>query len=424
MKKAVFGPAEILLPEEAGLNRWAVLACDQFTSEPEYWQQAEAYVGAQPSTLRIVLPEVYLEEEGTPRRIQDIHAAMEEYLQHTLTRKVQGYVYVERTFEDGSVRQGLVGMVDLEEYAYEKGAKPRIRPSENTVVERIPPRLAVRRNACLESPHILMLADDPAQTIIEPLAAQKASLPLLYDTELMLGGGHICGWAVTEPGLLQQVENALAALEAPARFIELYGTSPDEPPFALAVGDGNHSLATAKAAWEEMKPTLSQQEKETHPARFCLVELENIQSPANVIEPIHRVIFGAQPGIIEEFAEFVKQTEGAVCAPPQSFVLLQGTTETTITAQNPVLPIAAATAEAFIEQYCAARSEVRIDYVHGDDSVRQLVAQGAAGILLPDFEKKDLFRGVALGGVLPKKTFSMGHATQKRYYLECRKIIK
>lgn len=293
MSEACFTAADILLPA-AGvpLDSWACIAVDQFTSQPEYWQRAEHLADGKPSTLHIVLPEAYL---GTPQeaeRLESIRRTMEEYRKSVLTRKVHGYVYVERTQMDGTVRQGLVGAVDLDAYDYAKGSKPAIRPSESTVVERIPPRLKVRRGATLETPHVMMLADDADCTLIEPIGLMKNQLPPLYDGELMLGGGHLRGWAVEDPALIAGIDAALAALADPAAFARRWPAAKGQQPMVLAVGDGNHSLATAKAYWEELKPTLSEEQRRTHPARWCLAEVCNVHSPAIEIEPIHRVVFG------------------------------------------------------------------------------------------------------------------------------------
>ena len=253
-----FVPADILLPgAETPLDPWACIAVDQFTSQPEYWQKAEELAKGKPSTLHIVLPEAYL---GTPQeesRLAAIRAAMQDYRDNLLTRCVHGYVYVERTQMDGTIRQGLVGAVDLEQYSFKKGSKPAIRPSESTVVARIPPRLKIRRGAQLETPHVMMLADDEACTLIEPIAAHKAELPLLYDGALMLNGGHLAGWAVEDPALVGQINTALANLGDAAAFAARWPAAAGQPPMTLAVGDGNHSLATAKAYWEELKPTRS-----------------------------------------------------------------------------------------------------------------------------------------------------------------------
>lgn len=420
----ILEPAEILLPRaDTDMEKWACLACDQFTSQPDYWRRAEALVGDAPSCLKLVLPEVYLEQPGVERRIGEIHRAMRHALAHTLTRAVQGFVYVRRTTGSG-VREGLVAAVDLEQYSYAKGAQPLIRPTENTVESRIPPRLAVRRGAALEAPHILMLVDDPQNTLLGPLAAARLELPLLYDAPLMLGGGRIEGRAVTDPAL---VEGAIAAVEAFAARPGPGGRSP----IAIAVGDGNHSLATAKAWWEEVKAGLSPAEAESHPARYCLVELENIHDPAILIEPIHRVVFGARPdGFVAEMERFFAAHGGALVraddaeAAGQRFTLATAGGDRRYAVKHPAWPLCVGSLEAFLSGYLPAHPEARVDYIHGEAAVRELAAGGALGVLLPPFEKADLFRGVYLGGVLPKKTFSMGHAEEKRYYLECRRITR
>ena len=249
-KTSCFLPAHILLPSrEIPLEQWGCVACDQFTSDRSYWEKAAALVGDGPSALQIVLPEVYLTSADLARRIDRIHKTMNQYAQSVLTRSVDGFIYVERTEQSGRIRQGLVGRVDLEAYSYQRGRLPEVRPSENTVEERLPPRLAVRRGACLESPHVMMLADDPEQTLIEPIAARKDSLRKVYEGELMLGGGHIAGWAVEEPALIEQIVSALDALGSQEAFDRKYPAVRGSKPLTLAVGDGNHSLATAKAYW-------------------------------------------------------------------------------------------------------------------------------------------------------------------------------
>ena len=294
-----FGPAHILLPgENIPLEKWGCVACDQFTSDRAYWEQADAVVGGCPSTLRLILPEVYLEDKDAAQRVENIHAAMDEYSRDVLTRAVDGFVYVERTEQSGRVRQGLVGKIDLEAYSYEKGARPAIRPSERTVTERIPPRMAVRRGAALETPHVMMLADDPGCTLVEPIGAHKSELKKLYEGELMQGGGHIAGWAVEDPAMLAQIDAALAALGSQEAFDARYPQARGAAPLTLAVGDGNHSLAAAKACWEELKATLTPEERESHPARWCLAEVCNVHSPAIEIEPIHRVLFNADCGAV------------------------------------------------------------------------------------------------------------------------------
>ena len=427
MSEACFTAADILLPA-AGvpLDPWACIAVDQFTSQPEYWQRAEHLADGKPSTLHIVLPEAYL---GTPQeaeRLESIRRTMEEYRKTVLTRKVHGYVYVERTQMDGTVRQGLVGAVDLDAYDYAKGSKPAIRPSESTVVERIPPRLKVRRGATLETPHVMMLADDADCTLIEPIGLIKNQLPPLYDGELMLGGGHLRGWAVEDPALIAGIDAALAALADPAAFARRWPAAKGQQPMVLAVGDGNHSLATAKAYWEELKPTLSEEQRRTHPARWCLAEVCNVHSPAIEIEPIHRVVFGVDAKELYAALDAWDQQQGSsTTMSDQRLRLADAHGESAVALANPPAPLTVGSVEAFLADFLPAHPGVTVDYIHGESTALALAsdpAKPATAILLPDFAKADLFKGVVLGGVLPRKTFSMGHAEEKRYYLECRQI--
>ena len=427
MSEACFTAADILLPA-AGvpLDPWACIAVDQFTSQPEYWQRAEHLADGKPSTLHIVLPEAYL---GTPQeaeRLESIRRTMEEYRKSVLTRKVHGYVYVERTQMDGTVRQGLVGAVDLDAYDYAKGSKPAIRPSESTVVERIPPRLKVRRGATLETPHVMMLADDADCTLIEPIGLMKNQLPPLYDGELMLGGGHLRGWAVEDPSLIAQIDSALAALADPAAFARRWPAAKGQQPMVLAVGDGNHSLATAKAYWEELKPTLSEEQRRTHPARWCLAEVCNVHSPAIEIEPIHRVVFGVGAKELYAALDAWDQQQGSsTTMSDQRLRLADAHGESAVALANPPAPLTVGSVEAFLADFLPAHPGVTVDYIHGESTALALAsdpAKPATAILLPDFAKADLFKGVVLGGVLPRKTFSMGHAEEKRYYIECRRI--
>lgn len=422
-----FVAADILLPAAGTpLDPWACIAVDQFTSQPEYWQRAEALAQGKPSTLHIVLPEAYL---GTPQeadRLESIRHTMENYRAEVLTRQVHGYVYVERTQMDGSIRQGLVGAVDLEAYDYAPGTKPAIRPSESTVVERIPPRLKVRRGALLETPHVMMLADDSSKTLIEPIGLQKEKLPLLYDGELMLGGGHLRGWAVEDPVYIAQIDAALAALADQAAFDRRWPAAAGQTPMVLAVGDGNHSLATAKAYWEELKPTLTEEERQHHPARWCLAEVCNVHSPAIEIEPIHRVVFGVSAQELYEALDRWDQAQGRRTEPSaQRCKLADRQGEIEVALQNPPAPLTVGSVEAFLEEWLPQHPQAHVDYIHGASTALSLAARPGTpttAILLPDFAKADLFRGVVLGGVLPRKTFSMGHAEEKRYYNECRVI--
>ncbi|MDD4850349.1 MAG: DUF1015 domain-containing protein [Gemmiger sp.] len=423
-----FVPAKILLPgADTPLDHWACIAVDQFTSQPAYWQKAEALAAGKPSTLHMVLPEAYLNTPAAEPRLAAIRTTMASYLGTVLTRQVNGFVYLERTQQDGTIRQGLVGAVDLEAYSYQPGAKPAIRPSENTVVSRIPPRLKVRRGAPLETPHVMMLADDPGNTLIEPLCAAKATLPPLYDGELMLGGGHLAGWAVEDPALVARVCHALAALGSQQAFDARYPAAAGQPPITLAVGDGNHSLATAKAYWEELKPTLTPAQQQAHPARYCLAEVCNVHSPAIEIEPIHRVIFHSSlASVLMQLAEFAQENGIHLCPgeeKAQNFRLISPQGEANMGMEGDTEPLTVGTVEKFVAYFLADHPECAVDYIHGEDAVRSLAAKGGVGLLLPGLQKADLFKGVVLGGVLPRKTFSMGHAEEKRYYNECRALV-
>ena len=427
--KSCFAPAHILLPSaQIPLEQWGCIACDQFTSDREYWQKAEAAAAGSPSTLNLILPEVYLEDGDADARVETIHATMKDYEQNVLTRSVDGFIYVERTEQSGRVRQGLVGMVDLEAYSYRRGAPCAVRPSESTVESRIPPRMKVRTGAALETPHIMMLADDPGCTLIEPVAAHKAELPKVYEGELMLGGGHIAGWAVEDPALIAQIEHALDVLGSQEEFDKKYPDATRRDPLTLAVGDGNHSLASAKAYWEELKPTLTPEQRETHPARWCLAEVCNVHSPAIEIEPIHRVLFNVDCGAV--LLALITWSDGnmaGICfgnSKKQSFTLAGPHIANVLSFEDPVAPLTVGTIDEFIEYFMARHKEARVDYVHDEPAVRALTKQGGVGFLLPPFEKSDLFKGIVMGGVLPRKTFSMGHAEEKRYYIECRKIIE
>jgi hypothetical protein len=422
-----FVPARILLPEkDTALDPWAVIAVDQFTSQPEYWQKAEKLAQGKPSTLHIVLPEAYLGGPEEAARTENIRKAMHTYRKSVLTRCVNGFVYVERTQQDGTVRQGLVGAVDLEAYSYDPAKRLPIRPSESTVVSRIPPRLKVRRGAELETPHVMMLADDDGCTLIEPVGQHKAELEKLYEGELMLGGGHIAAWAVEDPAMVHGVQQALQALASPEAFAKKYPEAAGQEPMVLAVGDGNHSLATAKAYWEELKPTLTEEQRQNHPARWCLAEVCNVHSPAIEIEPIHRALFGTSAASVLARLSSYAQDHGIeiqrgtdAC---QTVRLYSSDCETAIGLEGDVEPLTVGTVEKFITWYLHGHPMCRVDYIHGVQAAKDLARHGAVALILPDLQKADLFRGVVLGGVLPRKTFSMGHAEEKRYYIECRSL--
>ena len=422
MDKVGFSAADILLPKHVDMTRWSVIACDQYTSQPDYWERAAQMVGSSPSTLHLVLPEVYLEQDDVGRRIAQINASMRAYLDSGLFYVLNdSYVYVERTVAPGRVRRGLVGKIDLEQYDYSADSRSLVRPTEGTVESRLPPRMRVREQAPLESPHIMVLIDDALHTVIEPLQKQKNAMEPLYDFDLMADGGHIAGWRVAGD-LCAQVDAAMLFLLSGQQCCR--GVCREcAPPMLIAVGDGNHSLATAKACWEKIKPALSERERRVHPARYsryALAELVNLHDGALAFEPIHRVLFDVDPNSVLDALQ--KQLGACADGQGQVFTYAAGGRTGRLVVANPPSPLAAGTLQGFIDGYLAAHGGT-VDYIHGDDVVMELSKKpGAIGFLLPAMEKSQLFPAVREGGALPRKTFSMGHAYEKRFYLECRKI--
>ncbi len=419
MKKA-YSTADILLPDFNKVNakKWAVIACDQFTSEPHYWEKAEQEVKDAPSTLRLILPEVYLSQ--TKERIPVINATMEKYLDEHLLPHPNSMVYVERTQSDGSVRRGIVLAVDLEAYDFKKGASSLIRATEATVIERIPPRVAIRRDAKIELPHVMLLIDDPERTVIEPLGAHNCT-ELAYETDLMLGGGHIVGRFLDE-NTKAQVACALDELITPEAMEKRYKNA-DLAPLLFAVGDGNHSLATAKTIYEEIKATLGEDAAASHPARYALVEIVNIHDEAMKFEPIYRVMFGVDPeDVIAKLGEYAAALSGNADA--QSIEFLSTKRNGTVNVAHPDKTLTVATLQDFIDGYIKDHPTAEVDYIHGEGSVKSLISENSIGFIFSGMGKDELFKTVIYDGALPRKTFSMGHAEDKRYYLECRKITK
>ena len=415
-----FNTADILLPDfdKISAKKWAVIACDQFTSEPQYWAAAENEVASAPSTLRMILPEVYLSEADA--RIPKINSTMDEYLSEILISHKDSMILLEREQSDGRIRRGLVLAIDLEAYDYTRGASSLIRATEATVAERIPPRVAIRRGASLEMPHVMLLIDDDKQTVIEPLASAKDGR-IAYDTPLMLGGGSIRG-RFLEKGEINAVTDSLCALITPDEMRRRYGDK-SLAPLLFAVGDGNHSLATAKASYEEIKAKIGADAASVHPARYALAEVVNIHDAALDFEPIYRVLFGVDPrDVIEKLTEYAKNLDGK--AKPQKADYISATLNGTIHFPTPVRQLTVGTLQDFIDDYVAKHDGAEVDYIHGEDSIRELslAREDAIGFIFDGMSKSELFRTVIFDGALPRKTFSMGHARDKRYYLECRKI--
>jgi len=382
---------------------WSVIACDQFSSEHEYWQRVRDYVGEKESTLKMIIPEAYLEEIDEETEIEKISTTMKKYLEKEIFQEIDdSFIYVERTQSDGHVRKGLVGTVDLDEYDF-TGISAAIRASEGTVLDRLPPRIRVRRAAALELPHIITFIDDKEETVIEPLAKIAENLPLLYDFELMEGGGHIKGRIVTG----KEAENIMAAMSALHKKNDML----------MIMGDGNHSLAAAKVYWDELKQSLDEQEKEQHPARRALVELNNVYDPAISFEAIHRVLFNI------DAAKFIDEFKKAT--PRGTDYTIRWTTindSGDIGIKANCIGDMLTMMQEFID-HSIDGTEATVDYIHGEDSTKKLAErERCVGLILPAMDKSDLFETVKMSGVFPRKSFSVGHARDKRYYLECRKI--
>ena len=433
---------ELLLPRgDVDMHSWAVVACDQYTSQPDYWQQVEDIVGDKPSTLRIMLPEFYLDKPDEADRIKAINAAMDDYVKTGVLESAgQGLMLVKRTAE-GRSRLGMMIALDLECYSYEKGSKTLIRATEGTIVERIPPRLRIRKDAPLEMPHILVLIDDPEKTVIEPLQDAANEKNLKYDFELMQKGGHVTGWFVQDEKMIDRVINALGALVDPVKFAKQYGD--DQPPLLFAMGDGNHSFATAKASWEKVKETLSPAERENHPARFCLVELENVHDEGIIFEPIHRVLFNLDAEKTLAYLQDKLSADNGGCELCRFATRHEADAAMKQAKQSDahILPFCAkelygffkvtapgaqlevGTLQNAFDAMLKATPGASIDYIHGEDIVYGLgCKEGNMGFTLPPMHKSKLFPTVVFDGALPRKTFSMGEANEKRFYLECKKI--
>ena len=409
-----FAPANILLPKNVNFEKWAVIACDQFTSQPEYWQRVRENVGEAVSTLNLVFPEAELNVDRA-ERIKSINENMAKYLAEDIfTEYKDAYVYVERTLKNGVVRKGIVGVIDLEQYDYNADSKSAIRATEQTVLERIPPRVEIRRNASMELPHVLLLCDDEKERIIEPLTAKKAELPKIYDFDLMEGGGHIEGYLLqgTE---VDAINEAIAAYEADV-LAKYEGSG--KAPMTYAVGDGNHSLATAKACYEELKEKCGAENVANHPARFALVELENIYDEAQVFEPIHRLLTNVDVKALRENLQAEIGGNGTAI----KWFANGKAGELKINDENGELPLEVI--QVALDKYLKANAG-EIDYIHGDETLEQLSQkENTIGFLMPNVTKNAFFENIVNNGVMPRKTFSMGEAEEKRYYLEGRRIVE
>lgn len=418
--------ADILLPKNGiDLEKWAVVACDQYTSQPEYWEELEKNIGSAPSCLKIIYPEVYLESGDKNKIIDDINNTMGEYLENGIFEEYKDcFILVERTTESGT-RYGLMSALDLECYDYSKDSKTLIRATEGTILSRIPPRKEIRRNAELELPHIMVLISDRHRAIIEALRDKKDKLEKIYDTELNMNGGHIKGYLVNKDEDKKIVEDG---------FERLFEELDKNNPLLFAMGDGNHSLATAKSCWEDLKATLSEEEKKNHPARYALVEIENIFDEGLMFEPIHRVFFSISRKDFDkllgknckdfkvEKLSSKDEIHNAINAEGQHFALIDKDGIYRYSVIDGTKAIAAGTLQLIIDDMLENKLG-EIDYIHGEDVTIALGSKdGNLGVILPDISKQSFFSDMLKDGAYPRKTFSIGHANEKRYYMEARKI--
>jgi len=425
----------ILLPKPSiDHHKWAVIACDQFTSEPEYWQSVEDIVGDAPSTYHMILPEVYLGTLEEEKRLTSTHETMQQYLQSGVFRSLNDMVYVLRTV-GGHTRRGLMVCLDLEQYDYQQGAQTLIRSTEGTILDRLPPRIRIRKNAPLECPHILVLFDDPNDSVFGPLDEQVMQFEEVYDFDLMLDSGHLTGLALNDEtvrtGILQTLQNLID----PETFAEKYNLKPEgHKPLLFAMGDGNHSLATAKAIWEEIKPEVGMH----HPARYALVEIENIHDPALEFEPIHRLLFNLNQDILEKMTQFwgerfktqpMDSIDSMIAIvdeaeePWHQIGMIAPDGPKLLEIRRPRHNLPVGTLQEFLDSYLAEDGAEKTDYVHGTEVlIEKGKAHGNVGFYVPAMDKSDLFKTVILDGALPRKTFSMGEAIEKRFYMECRLI--
>ena len=394
----IFTPTDILLPEKTELTKWAVIACDQFSSQDSYWEELETLVGEAPSALRMIVPEAYLRRGGLDERVRATYAAMEKYTRSGLFRRLENaLIYVRRTLSDGSVRHGVVGAVDLEAYDYAPGTSAPIRASERTVASRLPVRMEIRSGACLEMPHIMTLISDPQRRLIEGFEEKLIRLEKLYDFELNQGGGRIEGYLI------------------PTAEAEAFSFAVDALPgdVKMIIGDGNHSLAAAREYWLELKKTLLP--GQTHPARYALCEVNNVYDPAVTFHAIHRAAFGVEP------EKLIAALESAYPGKDYTVACLTADGERTVTLAAESIGQLIGRVDAVLERELPEGG--RVDYVHDAAAAAALAKQsGAAAFLLPSMTKDDFFATVIRSGLFPKKSFSIGVARDKRYYLECRAI--
>lgn len=425
---------DILLPEFAiDHTKWAVIACDQYTSQPEYWERVKQVVGNSPSTFHMILPEIYLETPEESARIKSTQQAMRDYLERGLFINQNNLILVERKTVNHT-RHGIMLALDLEQYDFNKGSQTLIRATEGTIIERLPPRIRIRENAPLELSHILVLIDDPSRTVIEPLVARKSLFKKIYDFDLMLEGGHLTGYSVAGDEFENNLVSSLRKLADPEAFSFKYNLFIEKAPLLFAMGDGNHSLATAKAIWEKNKSKVGMD----HPSRYALVEVENLHDEGLEFEPIHRILFNVKRSFFADLEQSFgnrisfdqvnnreQLIEGVNQVDPDEHKFGVAKTKgfTIVKVKDPLLNLPVGTLQNFLDQWLKLGGAEKVDYVHGEEVVFSTGAlPGNLGIYLPPMVKDELFKTVIKDGVLPRKTFSMGMANEKRFYMECRKI--
>lgn len=424
---------DVLIPKPGvDLQKWSVIACDQFTSQPDYWEKVKTTVGDSPSSLNLILPEVFLGKPAEKDIIASINQNMRNYLQQEVLVPFEGMILVERAMSHGK-RHGLILALDLEKYDYHRDSESLIRATEGTILERLPPRMRIREDAILELPHILVLIDDPHMEIIEPLWEKRKAYPCIYDFDLMLSSGHLHGYLINDIESEKDLVGKLEQFIQPDNFRKKYQLTEEKSPLLFAVGDGNHSLATAKVVWEKKKADLPSD----HPLRYALVEIENIHDPGLVFEPIHRVLFDLKQDIQTALSEYFEDIEIKLsntfsemknqvqCSNPEDHILglIENNLFKVISIQHPAHQLATGSIQSFLDDFIAKKGAEGIDYIHDDDAILAISRKsGNAGFYLPAMQKSELFKTVIMEGVLPRKTFSMGEAIDKRFYLECRQI--
>ena len=430
-KEAYQKPVFYLPNESVDLQKWAVIACDQFTSQPQYWAEVERLVGDSPSTYRLILPEAYLETPKAEEHGRKVNELMHEYMEHQIFKQYEGFVYIERNLGT-KTRRGLLLNLDLEQYDFHKDSQSLIRASEGTILDRLPPRIKIREKALLELPHIMVLIDDREDKIFSYLSENRNNYQKIYDFNLMQGSGSLKGFLINKQGE-EKIQSVFTSLGDAQEFKKKYVLPKDLPPLLFAVGDGNHSLATAKSIWEKIKDHVPAD----HPARYALVEIVNIHDESLVFEPIHRILFNYPGDILSEMQTYYQnslemkdfnsfsalQTFIKNSTSEQCIGLLQQGKFLAVHFMNPSTNLAVGTLQQFLDQLLSKQQGISLDYVHGDTVLQELsLKENSIGFLLPAMQKNDFFRTVILDGSLPRKTFSMGDAKEKRFYLECRRI--